>query len=212
MNDQDRHDDLRARLAGVDPARRAATPPIPPNLLEQIMTTNTVPTAGPSREHDTARTTSTPARRRWRMPAAFGGLAAAVAVAVGVATLGGGSPASAEPIRLTGSDDAMAMCLPFSTDILGEMPTAFAGTVTAVDGATVTLDIDRWYRDGTGSDAEAAVVNAPEGMEALIGGIAFEVGGDYLVSADAEGNVSYCGYTGPATDELRTAYDAAFPG
>jgi len=80
-----------------------------------------------------------------------------------------------------------------------------------VDGPNVTLDIERWYHDGTDSGADRVTVNAPEGMEALIGGVAFEVGGQYLISAGADGNVSYCGYTAPATDELRASFDQAFP-
>jgi hypothetical protein len=132
---------------------------------------------------------------------------------IGVAALSGGnSPVTAAPLELSGGGDAMAMCMQFSVDILADMPTAFEATATAVDGATVTLDIDHWYRDSTGSDADIVVVNAPEGMEALIGGIAFETGSHYLISASAEGNVSYCGYTGPATDELRASFDQAFPG
>ncbi len=205
-------DALRDRLAAVDPARRVSINPIPDHLMEHIMTTtptlNDTPTgaAGP---------TPTAPGRRWKLPAAIGGAAAAVAAAaIGVATLGGGNAAvTAEPLELSGGGgDIMASCLPFSVEILAEMPTAFEGTVTAVDGPTVTLEIDRWFADGTGSAAESAVVNAPEGMEALIGGIAFEPGSQYLISADAEGNVSYCGYTAPSTDELRSSFEAAFPG
>jgi hypothetical protein len=46
-------------------------------------------------------------------------------------------------------------------------------------------------------------------MEALIGGIPFAVGEEYLVSAQA-GSVNYCGFSGPATPEYRTAFEAAF--
>jgi hypothetical protein len=213
MNEQHHPDadGLRDRLAAVDPARRVSIDPIPDHLMEHIMTTTpTLPDTPTGAGHSAP---STPGRR-WKPAAALGGVAAAVAAtAIGVATLGGGNAAvTAEPIELTGGNDALASCLPFSVDILAEMPTAFEGTVTAVDGPTVTLEIDRWFADTTGSAAETAVVNAPEGMEALIGGIAFEPGSQYLISADAEGNVSYCGYTAPATDELRASFEAAFPG
>jgi hypothetical protein len=43
----------------------------------------------------------------------------------------------------------------------------------------------------------------------LEGGTAFEQGKDYLVSA-SDGTVTSCGYSGPATDELRQAYEQAF--
>jgi hypothetical protein len=206
MNEHDHTADeaLRGRLAAADPAQRVSVDPIPDHLMEQIMTTTTPEHTDPS----------SPARPggRWKLPA-LGGAVAAVAAVIGIATLGGtNSPATATPLELTGGDDAMMSCLPFSVDILDDMPTAFEGTVTAVEGPTVTLEVDRWYHDGTGSGAGTVVVNAPEGMEALIGGIAFEVDGQYLISADADGNVSYCGYTAPASDEMRASFEQAFPG
>ena len=53
-------------------------------------------------------------------------------------------------------------------------------------------------------------LTAPAGMEALIGGLDFQPGATYLVSA-YDGVVSYCGLTGPATPELQAMYAAAFP-
>ncbi len=211
MNEHNAADHLRDRLAAADPARGAPIDPIPNHLMEQIMnTTLTTPTpsdSSPDRAPERA-------RRGWRLPAALSGVAtAAVAAIVGVVALGGGtSPVTADPLELTSGSDALASCMAFSTDILTGIPTAFEGTVISVDGPTVTLDVDQWYADGTDSAAESVVINAPEGMEALIGGIAFEPGGQYLVSADAEGNVAYCGYTAAATDDLRAAFDEAFPG
>lgn len=208
MNEHhDTADGLRDRLAAADPAQRVSVDPIPHHLTEQIMTT-TIPT--PELADDRP---NEPRRRRWTLPA-LGGATAAVAAVISVATLGGGnSPVTATPLELTGAGgDAMASCLPFSVDILDDMVTAFEGTVTAVDGPTVQLEIERWYNDGTGSSAETVIVNAPEGMEALIDGIAFEPGRQYLVAADAEGNVAYCGYTAPATDDMRAAFQQAFPG
>ena len=177
--------------------------------MEHIMNTTHTTTASDNAGHTNS---ATPARR-WRLPALGGAAAAAVAAVIGVAPLGGGSnPATATPLELNGGGgDAMASCMPFSVDILDDMVTALEGTVTAVDGPTVTLDVDRWYHDGTDSAAQTVIVNAPEGMEALIGGIAFETGGQYLISADAEGNVAYCGYTAPATNDMRASFAQAFP-
>ena len=90
-------------------------------------------------------------------------------------------------------------CLPFSVDILDDMEVAFEGTVRAVDADLLTLDVVTWY---TGGDAEQVQITAPLGMEAFIGGIPFEVGGSYLVTA-SNGVVNYCGYTGVATPEFR---------
>jgi len=70
----------------------------------------------------------------------------------------------------------------------------------------VTLTVEEWY---TGGDAGTVVLHAQSGMEALIDGFTFAEGEAYLVSA-AEGTVSFCGFSGPATDELRAVYDEAF--
>jgi hypothetical protein len=48
-------------------------------------------------------------------------------------------------------------------------------------------------------------------MEALIGGIPFDVGGVYLISATGS-TVNYCGFSGPDEPGLRALYDEAFPG
>jgi hypothetical protein len=153
-------------------------------------------------------------RRRWSRSVAGAGVAAFAVLAL---TACSGSsdtsdvPVAAAPLELTGGSDALASCLPFSTEILTGFPTVFAGTVTGVDGNAVTLRIDRWYQNLIGTTATDVVVNAPAGMEALIGGTSFEVGDPYLVSAGNDGTVGYCGYTAPATDELRANFDIAFP-
>lgn len=100
----------------------------------------------------------------------------------------------------------MASCLAFDPAILADMPVAFEGTVTAVDGNQVTLDVDHWFKGG---DTDEVIVTAPQGLEALIGGISFEDGEQYLVSA-SEGQVNYCGFSGQSTTELRAGFEEAF--
>ena len=84
--------------------------------------------------------------------------------------------------------------------------TIFDDVSASIDGDVVTLTVDEWYQGG---DADVVTITAPLGMEALIGGIAFEPGQPYLVSA-YDGVVSYCGMSGPATPELQQMYDDAF--
>ena len=48
-----------------------------------------------------------------------------------------------------------------------------------------------------------------EPRRSLISGVAWEVDGQYLVTA-YDGVVSYCGQTGPATPELQAVFDEAF--
>ena len=79
---------------------------------------------------------------------------------------------------------------------------------SATDFAIITLDVERWY---TGGEGDTVQITAPDGLEALIGGIDFVDGETYLVIA-TDGTVNYCGYSGPATPDLQSVYDAAFPG
>ncbi|MEX2375386.1 MAG: hypothetical protein WD942_07335 [Dehalococcoidia bacterium] len=105
-----------------------------------------------------------------------------------------------------GGGGAMASCMAFDPAVLRDMPVAFEGTATDVDGERVTLEVDHWYQGGNG---DRVVLIASEGLEALIGGITFEEGETYLISAST-GHVRYCGYSGEATDELRAGFEAAF--
>lgn len=138
----------------------------------------------------------------------FFAAAAVIAVALGSFAIFGGAPAG-PPLRLAlGDSNAISSCLPVEAGFLADMPVAFEGTATAVDGEVVTLAVDEWF---VGGDAETVELVAQSGMQALIGGIDFEVGTTYLVSA-ASGNVNFCGYSDVASPELRAIYDEAFPG
>lgn len=113
-----------------------------------------------------------------------------------------------EPLGLSlGQGDAMASCLPVDSATLSQMAPAFGATATAVDGEVVTLAVDTWY---AGTDqAETVELRADQGLEALTGGIDFQVGEQYLITA-AEGVVNYCGYSGPADPTLTALFDEAF--
>ena len=102
--------------------------------------------------------------------------------------------------------DAMASCLAFDPAFLAEMPIAFEGTASAVGDDRVTLEVDRWFKGG---DAAEVTLTAPAGLEALIAGIDFEEGQQYLISA-SDGTVNYCGFSGESTPELRAGFEAAF--
>ena len=200
-------DELRERLARIDPMHpgvptRSVTEDPSRRHLETIMST-------PTRE----RTASAGAPNRNWIPAVAAVAALVVAVA-GIITLGGGpteAPEAAAPLELTaGGEDAMASCIMFSTEELERVAEiAFEGTVTNVDGPVVTISVDRWFRGG--GEATEVVLNAPLGMEALIGGIPFSVGQQYLITAQG-GTVNYCGFSGPSTPEYRAAFEAAFAG
>lgn len=114
-----------------------------------------------------------------------------------------------EQIELSaGGGATMMSCLPFDPAYLADMPLAFRGTATEVGGDVVTLKVDHWFKGG---DAEEVVLRAPQGLEALIDGIAFEADREYLISA-TDGQVNYCGFSGEVTPELEAGFEAAFEG
>ncbi|HEX6301316.1 MAG TPA: hypothetical protein VF148_12685 [Acidimicrobiia bacterium] len=193
-------DELRERLARSDPMH-SGVPTEPTTtessrgLLETIMST---PTKQP------AERPAEKSRRGWTV--AVAAVAALVLAVGGGLSLVGGEDVSPLELNAQG-ENLMASCIMFSPDELSRVAEiAFEGTATAVEGDVVTLTVDTWYR---GDGATEVVLRAPQGMEALIGGIPFEVGGQYLISAQ-DGNVNYCGFSGPATSELREGFEAAF--
>lgn len=221
---------LRSRIAASDPVLDGI--PIEPadsssarTLLEAIMSTeldtNTTKTSDTTHTSATHAISGTnvrslePRRKRWTLAAL--GAAAAGALALAGAAVGGvfdgGEPnlADADPtvLELSGGDvdPMMTSCLAVDATIVAQSPIAFRGVVDTIAGDTVTLTVDEWYQGG---DADVVTITAPLGMEALIGGIAFEPGQAYLVSA-YDGVVSYCGLSGPASPELQQMYDDAFP-
>jgi hypothetical protein len=199
-------DELRDRLARLDPMRsgvpiESLTTESSRQLLEDIMST-------PVKEATASDQGGN--RSKWVVGVAA---AAALVVAVGAGLIlsnggdGGDVVAVSPPMTLSaGEGDGMQMCIQFSTEQLATMPVAFEGTVTALEGEEATLDVDHWYKGG---DSEQVVVSAPQGMMALIGGIDLEVGDQYLITA-SDGTVSYCGFSGPSTPELKAAFEEAF--
>ena len=205
-------DDLRARLAGIDPVSRVgAVDPLPTpttaeiaEIAEHIMQTVDHTPAASERLTPTS-------WRRTRLLAA----AATVGVGVGVAgflTIWGGEPAGAPSSTLalaSAPSDAMASCLPFDIAMLSRMPVAFAGTATAVDPDAVTLRVDRWYTEGS---AERVTVTVPAGQRSVaLDGVEFIDGQQYLVTA-TDGAVNGCGLSGPRSPELESAFAEAFGG
>jgi len=196
-------DELRKRLARSDPMHpgvptEPTTKESSRELLETIMSTPTKQTTGRSADNS---------RRVWTVAVAAVA-ALALAIAGGLFLVGGEEtpPAAALELNAAG-EDVMASCIMFSPEELDRVAEiAFEGTVTEVDGDTVTLTVDTWFR---GDEVGEVVLHAPQGMEALIGGIPFEVDGQYLITAQG-GNVNYCGFSGPSTSDLRTGFEAAF--
>ena len=197
--------ELQARMKSADPARGpAAADSWIDDLVGATMDTET------SNERPRG-------RRTWVLVAA----AAAAVVAIGGGAFAltdgddvdNGKDRAADPrkeLALTLAPvDSMQMCIEFSPEVLEPMEVAFSGEAYEVEGATVRLAPDHWYRGG--EVADEVVLTAGSAEVLLEGGIAFEEGERYLVSA-VDGQVATCGLSAPYSEEMAAAYDEAFGG
>jgi hypothetical protein len=206
MSDDDR---LRHRLAATDPVRagRAPLAPSPTEIRERIMT-------AVEHDPDTANDDAPGRTRSWKtlLAAAAAAVVLVAGAVVGAVSLTGDSSEQPGPTALrldVPPGDVAGSCIQFDPAFLRDMPVAFAGTVTHLDGETVRLDVDRWYAGGT---ADRVVLRVPGGeSSAALVGLDFVDGADYLVAA-TDGTVNGCGFSGPATTELEQAYEQAFGG
>lgn len=112
-----------------------------------------------------------------------------------------------ESVDLVAAAQPTGRCaLPTAEALAGE-DVAFEGTVTSLREGRASLEVDRWFTDGTG---DLVTVAAPtQALRDLLVAVHFEVGETYLVSA-TDGRVSLCGFSGRSTPELTEIYEKAF--
>jgi len=143
-----------------------------------------------------------PRPRRLRFTIGVAGLTAAAAVALLVFGPKGATPGPSPSDGGIGggAGGGAATCIRFDLELLAQQQIAFDGTVTAIDGESVTFAVGRWFR-GPG-EASVTLTQVGQGDGAVMEGILvdFQVGGRYLVSG-ADGVVTGCGFSVP--------YDAA---
>ena len=149
--------------------------------------------------------------------AILGGLALVGALALAVALGSGlGAPApSGGPVAVNPSASQnpaaggeVASCLVYDPANLPTFDVVFDGTVTAVNGDQVTLDVNEGWKGVDGS----VTLTAPVVDIALVGPLPdFQVGGRYLVSATAS-TISACGYTLDYDADTAAKWAAAFGG
>jgi hypothetical protein len=114
-----------------------------------------------------------------------------------------------ETLALTADPAAAGKCAVPSAEVLATFDTAFAGTVTSLDGGTATLSVDEWY---AGDEASTVTVQSPsKDLADLLMAVDFEQGKSYLVSA-TDDRVTLCGFTAEQSPELQAMYDEAFAG
>lgn len=113
-----------------------------------------------------------------------------------------------DTLALTADGSMAGKCAVPNAETLAGFDTAFAGTVTSLEGGTATLSVDEWYA-GDG-EASTVTVDAPnESLEDLLMAVDFQEGKSYLVSADGD-RVTLCGFTAEQNPELQALYDEAF--
>jgi len=143
--------------------------------------------------------------RRRRLAVGLAGVTAAAAVALlmfGPKGTGPGVTPSDGGIG-SGGGGGMASCIRFDLDTLAQQEYAFDGTVTAIDGESVTFAVGTWYRGSGDASVTLTEVGLGGGVVTSVILVDFEVGGRYLVSG-AGGIVTGCGYS-QAYDALAAA-------
>ncbi len=209
MND----DELMSRLQRNDPSSGVPVHPVDgPDaaaLLEQIMNEPIMP-ATP------AKNPYAPSRKAW-----WGfGVAAATLVAIGATVVivdNSGTNSDTKSVTqvsyslpASGGGPATSMCMRVDSYLPTPGQPAFLGTVGAIADGKVTVIVDKWY---SGGDADEVILNAPDATQpdpVLEGGVAFEVGKQYLVAA-FDGQVAGCGVSAEVSPELTALYEQWFP-
>jgi hypothetical protein len=201
----ERDDQLRERLARIDPMSPAVPTDPPASAYAQDLRETIMQTAP---DHPTA--DEQPAHRRrpvvWITAAAV--IAALAWGAYALTNDSSEDSAAVNEIDLAvAPSDPMAICLTVDAEVLAPADHAFAGTVLDVTDTAVTLEVDHWYKGG--DDITNAVLSIAEGNDVALDGVAFTEGERYLVSS-TNGTVNGCGLSGEATPEFEALYAEAF--
>lgn len=203
MEDDRRTEDMDALelLRAADPLDPTGLPnadsPRARALFQEIVM------ATPTPDTSATQPTSTPRRR----PAFLAVAVAAVAVfatAIGFAVLGGGG-ATDEPAPVATGDEqvdpipggGMALCAEmYDLETLRNRTVAFDGTLTAVDGDSVTFTVNEVFRGDLGDTVTlgGGEIVAADGALTSVPGASLAVGDRALVAGDAEFAWG-CGFT-----------------
>lgn len=151
-----------------------------------------------------------PQRRLWLI---IGLAVVAAAAAVAILAFGpkseapGPSPSNGEIGGAAGGGNAS--CIRYDLEMLAQQEFAFDGTVSAIDGESVTFDVGKWYRGSGDSSVTLTQVGQGDGvvMEGIL--VDFQVGGRYLVSG-AGGVITGCGYSQAWDPSVEAGWASAF--
>jgi hypothetical protein len=118
-----------------------------------------------------------------------------------------GADTETATLALTADGSTAGKCAVPSAEALATFDTAFAGTVTSIEGGTATLSVDEWY---AGAGADTVTVDTPsDDLQDLLMAVDFQEGQTYLVSAQDD-RVTLCGFSAEKTPELEALYAEAF--
>src|SRR3954454_17635947 len=234
----DRDDRLRALLRGGDPAGSLppADPAALRSLLEDIMSADLEIRPAHPGQAESGQAEPRRTRATWLVAAAaVAAIAAGGAFGVGGLT-GHGSNAAVAGLTGNGSNAPQAdqqpsttakagapvkgqttelragpqtdRCAELTASVLAQYDQAFQGTVTSIEGDTITFQTTVVYNGQVGETVQLTA--PPAGLEKmLVNAGSFQVGQSYLVPA-YQGAVSMCGYGGPATSDLQQVFKEAF--
>ncbi len=134
-------------------------------------------------------------QRRLRLTIGLAGVAALAAVALLVFGPKGSAPApSPSDGGIGGGGGGAAMCIRFDLGRLAQQEYAFDGTVTAIDGESVTFAVGNWFRGSGDASVTLTEVGLGGGVTTTGTLVDFQIGGRYLVSG-AGGVITGCGYS-----------------
>jgi hypothetical protein len=195
---------LLSRLRTADPA--SSLPPADPervaHLLEAAMTDTHATESRETGTHDRSPLT-------WLVAAAAVVLIAGAGI-FGLANRDAKHAPSAQPtVTQLGVASTAGRCMVPNVGVLKVQTVAFRGSVTTLSSGTVTFKVEHWFRGGPTDLAK--VIAPPSLLRPLVEAAKFKVGGDYLVSAH-DGQVSACGFSGPAAGSLASLYSQAYGG
>jgi hypothetical protein len=197
--------ELLARFRAADPASSlsAADPQRVAELLEAAMSDTA------TRTHESRET-----RTHDRSPLTWLVAAAAVVViatagALGLAQRGEDStPVAQTSVTQLTYGSVQGLCITPDPRVLRVQSIAFRGSLVSLVGRTARFDVSRWYAGGPTDSVEVTVAGSP-GLAELVHAADLKVGREYLVAA-SDGNVTGCGFSGPASARLQKLYDRAF--
>ena len=150
--------------------------------------------------------TSTERTRRTPWALGLGAVAVAAVAAVAILTSSGGDPA---PSQQPGP--AIGHCVEtYSAETLANRDFAFDGTVTAIDGDSVTFAVNEAFRGDPGDSVSLQAEGMTGTSVTSVGGPSLAQGERYLVAGDDQ-FVWACGFTQPYDEAVAAEWAEATP-